>query len=357
MLADYITAARRTIYDIGGTMSSIGHGVEQAERFVVSDDTALACLELMRSRPSSLIKALPLCRLPFKRIWVETRGGFADENTRGGVAPVPELQGSLVESIGDQTGLITVTWVHKHRELGNLSNAVNCSPFSIYFDWREDGDVCEVVRSMHRKIAKVIDSRLIDRIIKTSEEKWLVPARDEDRVEFMKHRSWWGKYATDKREVAALREHERHMLPGLCPHAANMLDMIGRGAPTTDFVKLLKNWELDIEGEGPFVEFFLAMLNSRNCIEREPVDMGRLNKARARRHKPPLHDYTNIKLVMSRARKRAADAQGISRETARWHLVRGHFKVRRTGVYWWSDFTRGDPSKGGIHREKYEVAQ
>lgn len=52
-----------------------------------------------------------------------------------------------------------------------------------------------------------------------------------------------------------------------------------------------------------------------------------------------------------------ADASGISREAARQHLVRGHFKIRRTGVYWWSPFLRGDGTRGTVKRVEYEVAQ
>ena len=35
----------------------------------------------------------------------------------------------------------------------------------------------------------------------------------------------------------------------------------------------------------------------------------------------------------------------LSREEAGWHSVRGHFKIRKTGVYWWSPFYRVDPTK------------
>src|SRR6185295_2908196 len=106
----------------------------------------------------------------------------------------------------------------------------------------------------------------------------------------------------------------------------------------------------------------LAMLNSRNCVEREPVDLSRLNKARGKRGKQPLMSYTKTKLVLSRARARAADAQGISREAARQHLVRGHFKIRPPGkkgggggVFWWAPVLRGDVVKGEVERVEYEV--
>ena len=123
---------------------------------------------------------------------------------------------------------------------------------------------------------------------------------------------------------------------------------------------VLSNWLADIQGEGVFMECFLAMLNSRNCIDREPVDYSRLNKARHKRGKRPLLNYTKTKIVLSRSQARTAHARGIEREAARQHLVRGHFKIRinkRTGqggVFWWTSFLRGDPSKS-LPRKQYEV--
>lgn len=43
------------------------------------------------------------------------------------------------------------------------------------------------------------------------------------------------------------------------------------------------------------------------------------------------------------------------RNSPRLHAVRGHFKVRKHGVYWWSDFMRGDPRRGSIRTQTREV--
>lgn len=31
--------------------------------------------------------------------------------------------------------------------------------------------------------------------------------------------------------------------------------------------------------------------------------------------------------------------------------VRGHFKVKKTGVYWWNPFVRGDATKGFVSHD------
>jgi hypothetical protein len=42
---------------------------------------------------------------------------------------------------------------------------------------------------------------------------------------------------------------------------------------------------------------------------------------------------------------------GIERKL---HMVRGHFKVRRTGVFFWNAFQRGNPALGFMHKD-YEL--
>jgi hypothetical protein len=38
----------------------------------------------------------------------------------------------------------------------------------------------------------------------------------------------------------------------------------------------------------------------------------------------------------------------------RAHFVRGHFKARKSGVFWWSPHARGDLSRGMVAKD-YEV--
>jgi hypothetical protein len=97
------------------------------------------------------------------------------------------------------------------------------------------------------------------------------------------------------------------------------------------------------------------MLNSKNpVVEHHEVDMTGLNRQRRRRGRPEFLPYKKTRLAMSRSQYRIAGARGVDRETARQHLVRGHFKIRKSGVYWWSPFLRGDASRA-VKRQGYEV--
>jgi hypothetical protein len=54
-----------------------------------------------------------------------------------------------------------------------------------------------------------------------------------------------------------------------------------------------------------------------------------------------LLDYTHIGIRLTRALGARAGMAADPRQAARLHLVRGHFKIRKSGVYWWSPFARG----------------
>jgi hypothetical protein len=361
LLADHLKQQAGADVDIGGMIASLASRIDKAQRFVLGRDAAEACVELLRSRPSNLVKALPLCRLPYPTMWVETSGGFS-ENHRGPEAPVPSMQGTLIDGLDSQRGCMTVAWVHPPTEKHPVHHC-NASPYGLWFDFSEDGDAGALVRAHHAKILEGLHPKIAD-LIRTVchriETRFNIPGNDDEAVRnFMRHREWWARWANDKREVEALHQHQRHMCVGLSPHGLGavlaVLDLSVQMNDGNTFAEFMTNWEKDVEGEGPFGQFFITLLNSRNCTTTAPVSMAKLNKARAKRNgkKPPLLDYTTVNLTMSRARARAGEASGLSREAMRQHLVRGHFKVRASGVYWWNAFVRGDKPAGP--RERYEV--
>ena len=91
----------------------------------------------------------------------------------------------------------------------------------------------------------------------------------------------------------------------------------------------------------------LILLSSRNCVSTHAVEPpAQLNKARAKRGRLPLVSYTNVSISLGRRDSRQASAHGVSAEDIRQHLVRGHFKIRKTGVYWWRNHIRGAAAAG-----------
>jgi hypothetical protein len=363
-LADDMLAARGTLNDIGGFAAHMAPWIETAERFEVADEVARAAGDLIDSRPSSLVAALPLCRLPYETMWVEYRGGLGKD---GGVgrrkfddAPTPSKQGVLIESMpGGQTGFMTVAWVHT---CDAIEHAVNISPISIYFDWRENGNVRNIIHRAHNLIISSIPDPIMRDLVglyrQKLESKWMTADMAAIRATFTGRDRW--EDFRDAREIEAMKTLDRHMMPGISPHGTGIIGFVLARGNAKEIQQFMLKWEADVQGEGGWVQCFLAMLNTKNpCVEHEAVDLTRLNKARRKNGRSQFLPYRRTRLALSRSQARIAAARGIDRESARQHLVRGHFKIRKTktgtGVFWWSSFLRGDASKGAIKREEYEI--
>jgi hypothetical protein len=149
--------------------------------------------------------------------------------------------------------------------------------------------------------------------------------------------------------------------------AANELSRRGEIVPLEPFLPFLNAWDLkpgvdwyesfcdDLAGELPFIEAFLLLLNSKNTIIRQDRDnFTKLNRLRVRARKTPLREFVVTRLRMSRVQGNRLAAMGFTREQARMHIVRGHFKCKKTGVFWWSPHPRGKGNKES-KRTGYEV--
>ena len=91
----------------------------------------------------------------------------------------------------------------------------------------------------------------------------------------------------------------------------------------------------------------LALLKTKNVAETEYVERasGKVHKLLGR----PRFSYTVCK-IQARLKKFFC-SHGREREDLGAHFVRGHFKHRRTGVFWWSPFMRGDLKNGFADRD------
>jgi hypothetical protein len=98
-------------------------------------------------------------------------------------------------------------------------------------------------------------------------------------------------------------------------------------------------------GGARFLLAVLALLNSKNVVDLSSGQRGR----NAKPGKKPLLSYTICKINMRRRLGTEGDHLSSS-GACRAHFVRGHFKMRRSGVYWWSPFIRGDKSLGFVSK-------
>jgi hypothetical protein len=378
-LSDHIIAEIGQTNDVEGIFANMAKSVRQAERFELSDDVAIAAYRLTQSKPTTLLKALPLTRAPFRKMWFEWRGGASTrtgwippENRRDeSIAPDPIKQGALVET--DETGqrgIMTFAWVHKTKpeRVGDVTySPVNISPLGTLFNWQQDAvialDAMAALRQRYpTETERIQPAALLDLLLTTRYSRKL---SDDDLKKWME-RSWfqdWARHAKNPDEREALRELGNHAMPFVSPHGVGFTGWCAGRALTNEKMMntflnsvVAQSWEKDIEGESPMIETIIAMMNSRNPpLEHRFVDLTALNKSRTKMKRPTFLPYRTTHLKLSQAQARAFRAGIMTREEAGLHSVRGHFKIRKSGVFWWSPFYRGLPGKE-VERKEYVVS-
>jgi hypothetical protein len=93
----------------------------------------------------------------------------------------------------------------------------------------------------------------------------------------------------------------------------------------------------------------LMLLNTHNGTRQQTANMDRLNRARAKRRLPALLGYSTVTLHLA-GRRAETRRWGNSSDAVREHLVRGHFKIRKSGIFWWSPHSRGESTLGTVEK-------
>lgn len=151
-----------------------------------------------------------------------------------------------------------------------------------------------------------------------------------------------GEYADDK-----LARYVEVMISPFCP------PILRTAFERQNNVQIIQMLQSDWGGEIRYLLAVLGLLNARNVMEVEPVDRSQ-NKARARHGKPPLCSHTLLKIrAMHRRSFLGTRGKGTSGDI-REHFCSGHWKTRKTGIFWWNPHWRGNPEHGRIDHD-YEV--
>lgn len=111
----------------------------------------------------------------------------------------------------------------------------------------------------------------------------------------------------------------------------------------------------DWAGEAAYLLATIGLLNARNAVELETVDYSKLNRSRVKAGKPPLMTHKVLKIARRQQQRVYGDGEGRGDHAPmRGHFVRGHFKARRSGIFFWNPHARGDFHRGRIEKD-YEL--
>jgi hypothetical protein len=254
--------------------------------------------------------------------------------------------GALVEEFGD--GMWTATWAWSHPDHG-----LSVCPLGIVQAYR-DGCIDKFIDSQNSPAVKSLSLALFGKTIPQETLTLLHGPLSPKEAADATIRTDWKKYSRNERELEAIVDLGKYTIVALSSHAVKMAAYAERVVPRLELQKLKESWTADLTGEPAFIIAFLILLNTKNGVTYSKEDRSRLNLSRQKQGKPPLRDFQITKINLAQHAERQGILGSAAREKCRQHYVRGHFKVRQTGVYWWSPFVRGQ-SADATPRERYIV--
>lgn len=325
--------------------------IKRAQRFEIASEARHAMRSLLLSKPSSLVEAASFARPPFETCWFEWTP--PPEAKPVAVGQYPALRvAALVETLNDHAFRFCTLWKLSAECENDGGLSVRDAPPHLRAFAEAAGRLG--VSSMMAGI----DTKLIDPSTTfvgpewkrlrsaTDDPKLLAALRDDDRNAI-------GWALKSQVEYAALRKVERSVYFRVNEEGLGYETFALGLSQGGDKMNLLVK---DLEDEIGGIFSILILMNAKNCVDIKPVTIEpRLNKARRKNGKPELLDYSVINIRLNRAAERAHASGEMTREEARMHVVRGHFKIRKSGVYWWRPHWRGDEHKGVVARKGHLV--
>lgn len=109
------------------------------------------------------------------------------------------------------------------------------------------------------------------------------------------------------------------------------------------------------------------LLNTRNLKTVQAVEApDKLNRKRLKNNRIPFFDYYTMDIFVSEGSRRTdrkkvnfgaiRDMFANAHTTRRWGTVIGHFKTRKTGIWWWNEHSRGNKANGVVEKD-YRVIE
>ncbi len=315
---------------------ALAQDLRKAERFVLRGDAVAAIFNVAQSKPTSLKNALPWALAPYPLMWLErAERDITLAESKATAAQCPEERrpnrvGVLIRTFGGANrGIMTLCWDFPGSRDAEMSMVQHL------FDWREnDSDLQGLVEDHGLRFPDHIAPTALAPASPTAAntghlskqaQTFFASYEERDAMYDMRRRTW---------SVPC-----RYMHPPVRGGSIVPVDRLTFDAAMLDWY-----------GELTFVIASLTLLNVRNYVQ---VDMPASARRMAGRSKPRRLSYSDVKLVLPDHQGQRAAGQGVSKEEVRRHLVRGHFKVRKTGVHWWRHHPRGTAAP--CLRERYQV--
>jgi hypothetical protein len=309
------------VQDMVPSFKKFNDVLKHTPKYSLSADVMQMVETLSWKRPKSILEGLPVCIMPFPKIWVEfvyqdfvkALDRIKGKETLSTIkeAPAPFRMGYLIEQLRDGYIQATLGWIHRKidtEEAGYFRELLHLCP------------VCWVMNT---------------------QKEYLPHKRTQEWTEPFNEGTYMFEFKNSSKDVAAFKELSRRSYPGITRFCQDYYNMMVSMLPDREWDRFNRLIQFDVGGEWRHILAILMILNSRTCVEYDTVKREKLSKNRVKAGKPPVDNYKEVKFKLSRVQYNAYVASGRKLEDLTKHLVAAHLKVRKTGVFLWSAHVRG----------------
>jgi hypothetical protein len=312
----------------GCDISAVVPRIARAQKFILTAEFAAVAEELSNDY-TGLVRAFPQCRLPYADVWIEVlqadRPQFmASDMHMPQVQKKPKRVGFLLTAIREDLSAwkTHLFWSFDNHATGAAIAAVvydMSQPIRHYTELPDDDDF-DTDLNINGLQVKHFESH----------PGW-VAASKQIRLVMTNH-------------TTLAKPDFRYVFPGI-----ELLDAQG----LRDLAMITGRMaRADWAGEGTFLLATIGLMNARNAVEIQAVDQSRLNKARIKSGKQPLLEHKILKIAHRQVKRVYPNGQRASNHAPmRGHFVRGHFKTRKSGIYFWLPHARGHFERGTITKD------
>ncbi len=333
MLADQIVN-EGLAEDLFENMPPVLASIKRATKYVLAPQFA-AVADALSEDYTGLIRVFKFCRLPYREVWFEV--GHLDRPQFA----ASDLQAPVLQS--------------KPSRVGFLCRATrdDLSAWRTHLFWRVHNRMLDKAGNNAAGIA--IDFDMTHPLTTYKETGGGVKSYEASMDEFSKQ---YIKFDKDHPGWASASESVKlmmlnHTAPAIPDYGVPRIPVeILSVQERQRFLNLYANLaRSDWAGEAGYLLAVIGLLNARNAIETEAVSIAKLNKARQKRGDPPIMQHHLLKIAPRQEQRVARESHTGSGITMRGHFVSGHWKIRKTGIYFWRPFPRGDFKKGKVTKD------
>ena len=311
--------------------------ISRAQKYVLAPQFA-AVADAMSEDFGSLVRAFPFCRLPYPEVWIEV----AHQER-------PRFAASAIHAPGFQG---------TPRRIGFLCTATrdDLSAWKTHLFWNLPSPstgryMCNgAAMAMNYDMMQTLDKKVRKEDVAVKEDKdWDKGLDKRIFVNRIESNKGWDRSKETVRLAILQHTHPCEtdygwpMPFGLRPDQyREFYETIGQLARS------------DWAGECTYLLAVIGLMNARNAVEKSTTDVTKLNRSRKKRGQLPLFEHHVVK-VHTRQQSRVNGAGSGDHAAMRGHFVAGHWKVRKSGIFFWHPHKRGDFGKGQVHKD-YELS-